>query len=67
MPSMNELQELTKKYNLTHSGNKTQLAKRIYSLRSLYLLKKEREMLENFLHIPDSEKETRTRKQLPKN
>jgi hypothetical protein len=66
MPSMDELQELTKKYNLTHSGNKTQVAKRIYSLRSLYLLKKEREMLENFLHIPDSEKETRIRKQLPK-
>jgi hypothetical protein len=66
MPSMDELQKLTKKYNLTHSGSKTEVAKRIYSLRSLYLLKKERTMLENFLHIPDSEKETRARKQLPK-
>ena len=67
MPTMDELQKLTRKYNLTHSGSKTEVAKRIYSLRSLYLLKKERTMLENFLHITDSEKETRARKQLPKN
>jgi len=66
MPTMNELQELLKKYNLTRSGSKTQVAKRIYSLRSLYLLKTERKMLEDFLHIPDKEKETRLRKPLPK-
>ena len=41
MPSMNELQELVKKYNLTRSGSKTQVAKRIYSLRSLYLPEKQ--------------------------
>ena len=67
MPTMNELQKLVEKYNLTRSGSKTQVAKRIYSLRSLYLPKKERKMLEDFLHIPDSEKETRARKPLPKN
>ena len=50
MPSMNKLQELTKKYNLTHSGNKTQLAKRIYSLRSLYLLKRKRNVREFFTY-----------------
>ena len=43
------------------------VAKRIYSLRSLYLPEKERKMLEDFLHMPDSEKETRARKPLPKN
>jgi hypothetical protein len=66
MPTMKELQDLVEKYNLTHSGSKTQVAKRIYSLRSLYLCKKERIMLEDFLHMPDSEKETRTRKPIPK-
>ncbi len=63
---MEEFQELIEKYNLTRSGTKTEVAKRIYSLRSLYLSKKERKMLEDFLHIPNSEKETRTRKPLPK-
>ena len=66
MPTMKELQEFVKKYNLTRSGSKTQVANRIYSLRSLYLSEKDRKMLEEFLHIPDSEKETRPRKPLPK-
>jgi hypothetical protein len=66
MPTMNELQVLLEKYNLTRSGSKTQVAKRIYSLRSLYLSNKDRKMLEDFLHIPDSKKETRARKSLPK-
>ena len=66
MPTMNELQVLVKKYNLTHTGSKTEVAKRIYSLRSLYLSEKDRKMLEDFLHMPDSEKETRPRKPLPK-
>ena len=63
---MNELQDLVKKYNLTRSGSKIEIAKRIYSLRSLYLSTKERKMLEDFLHIPDSKKELRAKKQLPK-
>ena len=66
MPTMKELQEFVKKYNLTRSGSKTQVAKRIYSLRSLYLSEKDRKMLEDFLHMPDSEKEIRPRKPLPK-
>jgi hypothetical protein len=66
MPTMNELQDLVKKYNLTRSGSKTEIAKRIYSLRSLYLSTKERKMLEDFLHIPDSKKDLRTKKPLPK-
>jgi hypothetical protein len=63
---MNELQELVKKYNLSQSGTKTEVAQRIYSLRSLYLSAKERKMIEEFLHMPESKKETRTKKQLPK-
>jgi hypothetical protein len=66
MPTMKELQGLLEKYNLTRSGNKTDIVKRIYSLRSLYLTKKERIMLEDFLHISNSKKETRDRKSLPK-
>ena len=66
MPTMKELQDLVEKYNLTRSGSKTQVAKRIYSLRSLYLYEKDRKMLEDFLHIPNSKKETRPRKPLPK-
>lgn len=66
MPTMKELQELAEKYNLTRSGTKTQLANRIYSLRSIYLSKKDRKMLEDFLHISNSKKETRERKPLPK-
>ncbi len=66
MPTMDELQDLVEKYNLTRSGSKIQVAKRIYSLRSLYLSGKDRKMLEDFLHIPDSKKERRTRKPLPK-
>lgn len=66
MPTMKELQDLVEKYNLTRSGSKTQVAKRIYSLRSLYLSGKDRKMLEDFLHMPNSEKETRPRKPLPK-
>ncbi len=63
---MSELQDLVKKYNLTRSGSKTEVAQRIYSLRSLYLSTKDRKMLEDFLHIPDSKKELRTKKPLPK-
>ena len=66
MPTMKELQVLLEKYTLTRSGSKTEVAKRIYSLRSLYLSQKERKMLEEFLHMPDSEKEIRPRKPLPK-
>jgi hypothetical protein len=66
MPTMDELQYLVEKYNLTRSGSKKQVAARIYSLRSLYLSGKDRKMLEDFLHVPDSKKETRTRKPLPK-
>lgn len=66
MPTMKELQDLVEKYNLTRSGSKTQVAKRIYSLRSLYLSEKDRKMLEDFLHIPNSKKETRPRKPLPR-
>ena len=66
MPTMKELQGLLEKYNLTRSGSKTEIAKRIYSLRSLYLSRKERIMLEDFLHMPDSKKESRVRKPLPK-
>jgi hypothetical protein len=66
MPTMKELQVLLEKYTLTRSGSKTEVAKRIYSLRSLYLSNKDRKMLEEFLNIPDSEKETRPRKPLPK-
>lgn len=66
MPTMKELQGLLEKYGLTRSGTKTEIAKRIYSLRSLYLTKRERIMLEDFLHISNSKKETRGRKQLPK-
>lgn len=66
MPTTEELQELVEKYNLTRSGSKTEVAKRIYSLRSLYLSGKDRKMLEDFLHIPNSKKETRARKPLPK-
>lgn len=62
MPTMKELQELAEKYNLTRSGSKTEVAKRIYSLRSLYLSKRERIMLEDFLRISNSKKETRARK-----
>ena len=65
MPTMKELQELVEKYNLTRSGSKTQVAKRIYSLRSLYLSQKDRKMLEDFLHIPSSKKEPRTRRAFP--
>jgi hypothetical protein len=66
MPTMKELQALLEKYNLTRSGSKTEIAKRIYSIRSLYLSKRERIMLEDFLHISNSKKEIRTRKSLPK-
>lgn len=66
MPTMKELQELAEKYNLTRSGTKTQVANRIYSLRSVYLSKKDRKMLEDFLHISNGKKETRERKRLPK-
>jgi hypothetical protein len=66
MPTMKELQGLLEKYNLTRSGSKTEIAKRIYSLRSLYLTKKERVMLEDFLRISNSKKEIRGRKPLPK-
>ena len=51
MPTMKELQDLVEKYNLTRSGSKTQVAKRIYSLRSLYLSEKDRKMLEDFFII----------------
>jgi hypothetical protein len=66
MPTMKELQGLLEKYNLTRSGSKTQVAKRIYSLRSLYLTKKEKIMLEDFLHISNNKKELRGRRPLPK-
>ena len=63
---MQDLQKLVKKYTLTKSGNKYEVAKRIYSLRSLYLSKENREMLEDFLNIPNNKKEKRIRKNIPK-
>lgn len=66
MPTMKELQALLEKYGLTRSGTKIEIAKRIYSLRSVYLSKRERLMLEDFLHISNSKKEPRERKPLPK-
>ena len=66
MPTMKDLQKLVEKYNLTKSGNKTEVAKRIYSLRTLYLSKEVRKMLEEFLHIPNNKKEKRIRKNMPK-
>lgn len=66
MLSMEELQELAEKYRVTRSGSKTQVASRIYNLRSVYLSGKERKALEEFLHMPNSKKETRPRKPLPK-
>jgi hypothetical protein len=65
MPTMKELQDLVQKLNLTRSGSKKQVAQRIYSLRSLYLSEKDRKMLEEFLHIPESKKEKRPRRPLP--
>ena len=65
MPSMIELQQLVKLYHLTNTGSKPEIAKRIYSLRSLYLSDKNRKMLEDYLHIPTNKKETRPRKTLP--
>ena len=50
MPTMKELQGLLEKYNLTRSGSKTEVAKRIYSLRSLYLLKRKRNVREFFTY-----------------
>ena len=66
MPTMQDLQKLVKKFTLTKSGNKTEVAKRIYSLRSVYLSKQERKMLEDFLHMLNNKKEKRIRKNIPK-
>lgn len=66
MPTMKDLQKLIEKYNLTKSGNKIEVAKRVYSLRSLYLSKEERKILEEFLHIPNNKKENRIKKNMPK-
>ena len=60
-PTMNALQYLVAMYGLTKSGTKMEVAKRIYSLLSIYLSMRDRKMLEDFLHIPDSKKETRKR------
>ena len=65
MPTISELQILIKKYNLAKSGTKLELAKRIYSLRSIYLTSKEKKMLEELLHMPDKKKDKRTRKRRP--
>jgi hypothetical protein len=62
-PSTSYLLKLVKKYGLNKSGTKTNIAKRIYSLRSVYLSKKDRSILENFLHMPKHKKEKRSRKQ----
>ena len=66
MFTMKYLQQLVKKYGVTKSGNKTEVANRIYNLRSLYLSTQERKILEEFLHLPNNKKETRIRKNLPK-
>ena len=65
IPTMSDLLKLAEKYNVTKSGTKTEISKRIYSLRSIYLSLKERNILENFLHIPENKKEKRERKKLP--
>jgi hypothetical protein len=67
MPTMSELQELVVKYRLTKSGTKTEVAQRIYDLRSIYLSTKVRKLLEDFLHMPERKKEKRKRIPLPKN
>ena len=65
MLTMKYLQQLIKKYGVTKSGNKTEIANSIYSLRSLYLSTSERKILEDFLHITNNKKEKRIRKVLP--
>ena len=66
-PSMPKLQKMVRKYTLTSSGTRKQVARRIYDLRSIYLTMAERRELETFLgrEYLHKKRDTRKRKRLP--
>jgi SAP domain-containing new25 len=49
--SKEELQNLAKKYTLTVSGSKKEIAKRIWTLRAHLLTKKELKLIEDYLEL----------------
>lgn len=63
--SMKNLQSKVKKYRVTRSGSKTDIAKRLLSLRSVYMPQKERNMLGDFIKLPASKRDKRPQKKMP--
>ena len=63
--SMKNLQSKVKKYRVTRSGSKTNIAKRLLSLRSVYMPQNERNILGDFIKLPSSKRDTRAQKKMP--
>jgi len=63
--SMKNLQNKVKKYRVTRSGSKTNIAKRLLSLRSVYMPQNERNILGDFIKLPASKRDTRQQKKMP--
>ena len=62
---MKNLQNKVKKYRVTRSGSKTDIAKRLLSLRSVYMPQNERNILGDFIKLPASKRDTRAQKKMP--
>jgi hypothetical protein len=67
MPTLKQLKQLCKKYNLIVSGTKKQLGKRLYNLRSDIMSKKDLKIIKDFLKVKTHKRNLkRTRKKRSK-
>lgn len=67
MPTLKQLKQLCKKYNLTSSGTKKQLGKRLYNLRSDTMSKKDLKIVKDFLKIKTHKRKLKRTKNKLKN
>jgi len=67
MVTLKQLKALCKKYNLNVSGNKKQLGKRLYNLRSDTMSKKDLKIIKDFLKVKTHKRKLKRTKNKSKN
>jgi hypothetical protein len=53
---MTELQRMVKKYQVTKSGSRTQVAQRLHQLSAHIMTLSDLKKIEDFLHLPESKR-----------
>lgn len=67
MVTLKQLKQLCKKYNLTSSGTKKQLGKRLYNLRSDIMSKKDLKIIKDFLKVKTHKRKLKKTKNKSRN